>query len=82
MVRSLQQPHSLVPQPLSPGGSTEPDHPGALELKSALSTLDKLQFETAQVGQQASALLGAADHCQLLYESLSGWGCLSSNSGT
>jgi len=58
VVRSLQHSHALVPQPLSPGGGTEADHPGATELLSALSTLDKLQFETAQVLQQAGALSG------------------------
>ncbi len=77
MVRSLQHSHALVPQPLSPGGGTEADHPGAAELLSALSTLDKLQFETAQVLQQAGTLSSGCKMqlWQLSSDGHSGWCC-------
>ena len=46
MIRSVPYPHTLPPQPLAPSGGSDAEH--HVELLTQLSTLDRLQFETAQ----------------------------------
>ncbi len=46
VIRSVPYPHSLPPQPLAPSGGSDAEH--HVELLTQLSTLDRLQFETAQ----------------------------------
>lgn len=46
VIRSVPYPHTLPPQPLAPSGGSDAEH--HVELLTQLSTLDRLQFETAQ----------------------------------